>query len=38
MGSGDTFASILGHFGVGLPESLVGHFNSFWASVELGAR
>ena len=38
MGSGVTFESLLGHFGVGLPESLWGHFKSFWASVELGAR
>ena len=26
MGSGVTFESILGHFGVGLPESLLSHF------------
>ena len=38
MGFGVTFESILGHFGVSLPESLLGHFNSFWVSVELGAR
>ena len=38
MGSGVTFESLLGHFGVGLPESLLGHFNSFWVSVEFGAR
>ena len=37
-----TFESILGHFRVGLPESvfesLLGHFNSFRVSVELGER
>ena len=38
MGSRVTFESILGHFGVGLPESLLGHFNSFCVSVDLGAR
>ena len=39
MGSGVTFGgSLLGHFGVGLPESLLGHFNSLCVSVELGAR
>ena len=27
MGSGVTFESILGHFGVGLPESLLSHFS-----------
>ena len=38
MGSRVTFESILGHFGVGLPESLLNHFNSFCVSVELGSR
>ena len=45
MRSGVTFESKIGHFGVGLPGSLLshfwvtlGHFNSFWVSVDLGAR
>ena len=42
MGSEVTFESLLGHFGVGQPESLLSHFwvtlGSFWISVELGAR
>ena len=38
MGSWVTFESLLGHFGVGLPESLSSHFNSFCVSAELGAR
>ena len=32
------FESLLSHFGVGLPESLLGHSISFCISVELGAR
>ena len=38
VGSRVTFESILGHLGVGLPESPLSHFNSFGASVYLGAR
>ena len=31
------FRSLWGHSGVGPWESLLGHFNSFWVSVDLGA-
>ena len=38
MGSRVTFKPILGHFGVGLPEPLLGHFNSFCVSRKSSLR